>query len=61
MDADARTAILGVGIAFGTLLGALTIGEIADSGLDILTLLSLGIVAMLLIGLIGAIRHPPED
>ncbi len=60
MDPDVRTAILAVGIAFVALLGGLTLAEIAESGLDILSLISLGLVAMLLIGLIGAIRNPPD-
>jgi hypothetical protein len=60
MDPDARTAILGAGIAFVALLAALTLGEIADSGPDILTLTSLVVIGLLLFGLIGAIRNPPE-
>ena len=60
MDIDARTAILGVGIAFVALLGALTVGVIADSGLDVLTLTSLVVIGLLLVGLIGALRNPPQ-
>jgi hypothetical protein len=60
MDPDARTAILGVGVAFVALLAALTLGVIADSGLDILSLTSLVVIALLAFGLIGALRNPPD-
>jgi hypothetical protein len=60
MDPDVRTAIVAVGMVFCLLLGGLTLGVIAESGLDILSVVSLLIVGLLLIGLIGAIRNPPE-
>ena len=60
MDPDVRTAIVAVGMVFCLLLGGLTLGVIAESGLDILSLASLLIVGLLLIGLIGAMRNPPE-
>ncbi|HSJ17202.1 MAG TPA: hypothetical protein VK920_03845 [Solirubrobacterales bacterium] len=60
MDPDVRTAIIAVGMVFCLLLGGLTLGVIAESGLDILSLASLLIVGLLLIGLIGAMRNPPE-
>jgi hypothetical protein len=60
MDPDVRTAIVAVGMVFCLLLVALTLGVIAESGLDILSLTSLLIVGLLLVGLIGAIRNPPE-
>lgn len=60
MDPDVRTAIVAVGMVFCLLLGALTLGVIAESGLDILSVTSLLIVGLLLIGLIGAIRNPPQ-
>jgi hypothetical protein len=60
MDPDVRTAIVAVGMVFCLMLGGLTLGVIAESGLDILSLTSLVIVGLLLVGLIGAIRNPPE-
>ena len=60
MDPDVRTAIVAVGMVFCLMLAALTLGVIAESGLDILSLTSLVIVGLLLVGLIGAIRNPPE-
>ena len=60
MDSEIRTAILAVGIVFVVLFLTLTLGVVADSGLDVISVTSLGIIVLLLIGLIGAIRHPPD-
>lgn len=60
MEPEVRTAILAAGIAFVVLFGTLTVGVVADSGLDIISVTSLGIIVLLLIGLIGAIRNPPD-
>jgi hypothetical protein len=60
MDPEIRTAILAVGIVFVVLFLTLTLGVVADSGLDVISVTSLGIIVLLLIGLIGAIRHPPD-
>jgi hypothetical protein len=60
MNPDLRLALLAVATVFCLAFGAMTLSVIADSGLDILTLISLGIVAMVLLGLYGAIRNPPQ-
>jgi hypothetical protein len=60
MDPEIRTAILAVGVVFVLLFLTLTIGVVADSGLDVISVTSLGIIILLLIGLIGAIRNPPH-
>ena len=61
MEPQVRTALLAVGVTFCAFFALLTIGAIIEDGLDILTVLSLGIVALLGIGLLGAIMNPPED
>jgi hypothetical protein len=60
MNSDLRLALLAVAAVFCLAFGAMTLAVIADSGLDILTIISLGIVAMVLLGLYGAIRNPPQ-
>jgi hypothetical protein len=60
MDPDLRLALLAVAVLFCLAFGAMTLAVIADSGLDILTVISLLIVAMVLFGLYGAIRNPPS-
>lgn len=60
MDPDLRTFLLALGAIFCFGFAAMTLVVIAESGLDILTLTSLAIVAMVLFGIYGAFRHPPE-
>ena len=60
MDPDLRTLLLAVGTIFCFGFGAMTLAVIAESGLDILTLTSIAIVAMVLFGLYGAYRNPPD-
>jgi len=62
MAPETRTAVLAVGVAFcGFFALLLTIGTIIEDGFDWLAALSLAIVALLGIGLLGAILNPPED
>ncbi len=71
MDPDLRTALLGVGIGFCAIFGALTIYAGVQLGVglssygDLLALgfivVSFGVIAMIAAGLIGAIRNPPPD
>ena len=60
MDPDLRSLLLAVGALFCLGFAAMTLVVIADDGLDILTLTSLVIVAMVGFGLYGAYRNPPE-
>jgi hypothetical protein len=61
MGPEVRTALLLVGIVFCIGFTAMTLAAAAESGFGILTLLSLGIVALIGVGLIGAIRNPPDE
>jgi hypothetical protein len=56
----ARNLILISGIAFCLLFAVLTIAVAVDSGVNLLILTSLGIIVMVLLGIVGAIRNPPE-
>ncbi len=60
MDPDLRAVLLAVGAVFCFAFAAMTLVVIAESGLDILTLTSLVILAMVLLGLVGAYRNPPD-
>ena len=60
MDPDVRTMLLAVGAVFCFGFAAMTLVVIAESGLDILSLTSLVIIAMVGFGLWGAFRNPPE-
>ena len=59
MDPDLRTALLGLMAIFCFAFAAMTLTVIADSGLDVLSVVSLLIVAMVLFALYGAVRNPP--
>lgn len=61
MDPGIRSAILGFGIAFCALFALMTISVAVESGVSVLTIVSLLIVGMIATGLIGAIRNPPPD
>ena len=59
MDPDLRTALLALASIFCLAFAAMTVTVIADTGLDVLSITALVIVAMVLFGLYGAIRNPP--
>jgi hypothetical protein len=71
MDPDLRTALLLIGLVFCGFFAAVTIYVIVDTGLHLRTYgdigavglygVSLLIVAMIGVGLIGALRNPPDD
>ena len=60
MDNDVRTAVLVVGVLFCVMFGLMTASVVATDGLDVLSIAAFAIVAMVLIGLIGAVRQPPK-
>jgi hypothetical protein len=61
VEPEVRTALLAVGVVFCIFLGGLTLGAIIESGFSFLAAISIAIVALLGIGLAGAILNPPED
>jgi hypothetical protein len=54
-------AILAAALAFITLLGGLTIAVAVEHGPDVLTVGSLLVLAMFAFGIVGALRHPPDQ
>ena len=57
---EARQLILGIVLVFIVGLGALTLQVAATEGFDVLTALSLLVLALFGFGIVGALRHPPE-
>ena len=55
----ARAAILVAALLFIGILGALTVVAVIAEGVNVLTLVSLLVLAMLGFGIIGALRSPP--
>jgi len=63
MSDDVRTAILGAGIAFCVLFGGASLVAIFEAVTPlgvVLGVVSLLIIAMIALGLIGAMRNPPR-
>jgi hypothetical protein len=56
-----RTLILVVAVAFVAILLALTIHALIQGGPDILTVLSLLVLALFGFGIVGALLHPPGE
>jgi hypothetical protein len=58
---NARNAALLAALALIGLLAFLTVSVAIDEGIDVLILLSLGILALLGFGVIGALTTPPNE
>lgn len=56
-----RTGTLAAALAFVALLAGLTISVIVDTGLDILSAISLLVLALVASGIVGALRNPPPE
>jgi predicted membrane channel-forming protein YqfA (hemolysin III family) len=54
-----RAAALGAALLFILALLALTVHAAASGGIDILTVLSVFVLALLALGIVGALLHPP--
>ncbi len=55
-----RNAFLIVALIFCLGFGGMTVAVVADSGVDIFTLVSFLIVLMLMLAVLGALRNPPD-
>ena len=60
MDPLLRMLALFSGLLFCALFAAITVVVAARNGVDLAVVLSLAIVALVLLGLVGAIRNPPR-
>jgi hypothetical protein len=56
-----REFMLALVLAFVAILAALTIHALIQGGPDILTVLSLLVLALFGFGVVGALRHPPDE
>jgi hypothetical protein len=57
----ARTLVLGLSLAIICLLAFLTVSVAVREGIDILVVVSFVILALLGIGVLGALTSPPPD
>ena len=56
-----RNIVLGLALVMIALLAFLTLRVAIEEGVDILVVISLGILAMLGFGVIGALTTPPDE
>ena len=56
-----RDVVLVVVLVFIAVLGFLTLSVALNSGVDILVVISLLVLAMFGFGVVGAVRNPPGD
>ncbi len=57
----ARVAILGAALLFIGLLTTLTIVAVVNGGVNVLTFVSLLVLAMFAFGIVGALLQPPPE
>jgi hypothetical protein len=57
----ARAVILGAALLFIGILAALTAYVTATSGVSVLTLVALLVLALFATGVVGALLHPPPE
>ena len=58
---DVRKVVLGVVLIFTVALAGLTIEVAVSDGPSILTVVSLLVLALFGFGIVGALRHPPDE
>ena len=56
-----RQLILGVALVFIAALAYLTVRVTIEHGVDILVIFSLLVLALFGFGIVGALRHPPDE
>jgi hypothetical protein len=56
-----RSLVLTITLVFIAGLAALTVIDIARNGVTVLGVLAVMIIALFLIGIVGALRHPPSE
>jgi hypothetical protein len=61
VEPEVRGAIVLVGLLFVFLFGGSALVVIGQDGVDILTIISLAIAAMIFLGVMAVIRNPPKD
>lgn len=56
-----RLAVLTIALAFTAALAVLTVLDIVHYGLTAVAVLALGIIVLFMLGIVGALRHPPNE
>jgi hypothetical protein len=56
-----RIVVLAIALAFIVGLGTLTVIEFIDNGPSALGVLAVMILVLFMVGIVGALRHPPNQ
>jgi hypothetical protein len=56
-----RQTVLVIAVVFTGLLAYLTVVNFAQHGVTVFGILAIPIVVLFAIGIVGALRHPPEE
>jgi hypothetical protein len=56
-----RRVVLAVALLAILALAALTVNAAISGGVDVLTVLSLLVIALFAFGIVGALLHPPDE
>jgi hypothetical protein len=56
-----RNALLSVTLVFTSAIALLMVYDIARHGLRLLVIPTLIVLALFTVGIVGALRHPPEE
>jgi hypothetical protein len=56
-----RQVVLAIAVVFTTLLAYLTVVDFVKDGVTAVGILSIPIIVLFAIGIVGALRHPPEE
>jgi hypothetical protein len=56
-----RVAVLTIALVFIALLGTLTVSDFIDHGITAVGVIAVMILVLFLVGIVGALRHPPNE
>jgi hypothetical protein len=56
-----RVVVLTIALSFIGFLGFLTVLDFIDNGVSAVGVLAVGILVLFLTGIVGALRHPPNE
>jgi hypothetical protein len=56
-----RVAVLTIALVFIALLAALTVIEFVHHGVTVTGIVALFIIVLFVVGIVGALRHPPAE
>jgi hypothetical protein len=56
-----RVPVLIIALVFIALLGTLTVTDFVNNGVTVVGVIAIFILVLFTVGIVGALRHPPEQ